>query len=97
MANKCNTCGTTIPDNATICPNCGNAVTPTQSSNAANGAKVDEPSVGLNWLSLFVPIAGLVFYLVFKKDAPIKAKSCGKWALIGLAISVAFEIIFALF
>lgn len=92
MANKCNTCGATIPDNATTCPYCGNAVTPTQSY----GAEVDEPSNGLNWLSLLVPIAGLVFFLVFKKDSPIKAKSCGKWALIGLAIEVGIEILFAL-
>lgn len=97
MANKCNTCGATIPDNATTCPYCGNAVTPTRSSNAAYGAEVDEPSTGLNWLSLLVPIAGFIMYFVFKKDTPIKAKSCGKWALIGLAIEVAFEILLALF
>ena len=68
MANKCNTCGATVPDNATTCPYCGNAVTPTRSSNAAFGAEADEPSTGLNWLSLFVPLAGLIMYFVFKKD-----------------------------
>ena len=96
MANKCNTCGATVPDNATVCPYCGNAVTPTQPSNVMCTAEEDEPSTGLNILSLFVPLAGWIMYFVFKNDTPIKAKSCAKWAWIGFGISVVFGIIEAL-
>ncbi len=96
MANKCNTCGATVPDNATVCPYCGNAVTPTQPSNVMYTAEEDEPSTGLNILSLFVPLAGWIMYFVFKNDTPIKAKSCAKWAWIGFGISVVFGIIEAL-
>ena len=97
MANKCNTCGATVPDNATMCPYCGNAVTPTQPSNAVlSSADEDEPSTGLNWLSLFIPLAGWIMYFVFKEKSPIKAKSCAKWAWIGFAIDVVYGIFNAL-
>ena len=34
MPYKCNKCGATVPENATICAYCGNAVTPTQPTNS---------------------------------------------------------------
>ena len=83
----------------TICPYCGNAVTPTQlraQSNPALQQEEDVPSAGLNLLSLFVPIAGWIMYFVFSDNTPIKAKSCNKWAWIGFGISAFFGIIEAL-
>lgn len=95
MANKCNTCGATVPDTATICPYCGNAVTPTQSTNAVSQEE-DVPSGGLNVLSFFVPVAGWIMYFVFRDETPIKAKSCSKWAWIGFAVTVGLSIFSAL-
>ena len=91
MANKCNSCGATIPDAATVCPYCGNSVTPITASYSSN--EQDEPSTGLNILSLFVPIAGWIMYFVFKDETPVKAKACAKWAWIGFGISVAFSLL----
>lgn len=96
MANKCNTCGATVPDNATVCPYCGNAVTPTQPSNELYTAKEDEPSTGLNILSFFVPVAGWIMYFVFRDETPIKAKACSKWAWIGFGIQFVIGFINAL-
>ena len=96
MANKCNTCGATVPDNATICPYCGNSVTPMQPAHS-NFREEDAPSGGLNVLSFFVPIAGWIMYFVFRDETPIKAKSCNKWAWIGFGISAFFWIIGAFF
>lgn len=95
MANRCNSCGATVPDNATVCPYCGNAVTPTQSSNALyqENRADDQPSTGLNVLSLFIPLVGWILYFVYKNETPVKAGSCAKWAWIGFGISVFFEII----
>lgn len=95
MANKCNTCGATVPDNATVCPYCGNAVTPTQPSNAAYSSEDDKPSAGLNVLSFLVPIAGWIMYFIFKEQTPTKAKACSKWAWIGFGVSLVFSIITA--
>lgn len=95
MANKCNTCGATVPDTATVCPYCGNAVTPLQ-SNSVFQQEEDKPSGGLNALSFFFPLVGWIMYFVFRKETPTKAKSCSKWAWIGFAVSFFFSIILAL-
>lgn len=93
MANKCNTCGATVPDNATVCPYCGNAVTPTQPSNVIYTVEEDEPSTELNILSFLVPVAGWIMYFVFRDETPIKAKACSKWAWIGVAVSIGLSIL----
>lgn len=43
----------------------------------------DKKSVGLNVLSFFFPVIGLIIYLTTKKDKPVRAKSMGKSALGG--------------
>jgi len=48
----------------------------------------DKRNQGLEWLSLFIPPIGLVLYLAYQKDFPIKAAGIGRWSLIGLAIDV---------
>ncbi len=50
--------------------------------------KPDAPSGGLFALSFFFHQIGLALYLVWKDEYPLKAKSCGKGALIGFCISV---------
>lgn len=91
MAYKCNTCGATVPNNATICPYCGNAIAPIASTNNLHQEE-DQPSSGLNILSFIVPIAGWIMYFVFKSKTPKKAKSCAKWAWIGFGVSVILQL-----
>lgn len=43
----------------------------------------DIPSGGLNFLAFLFPIVGLILFLCKKNSSPVKAKSIGKWALIG--------------
>lgn len=43
MARKCNTCGAPVPDNATVCPYCGNSIGSAQ-PNASRGD--EQESVG---------------------------------------------------
>lgn len=50
--------------------------------------KPDAPSGGLFALSFFFHQIGLALYLVWKDEYPLKAKSCGKGALIGFCIAV---------
>lgn len=82
----CKNCGKEIDDRAAICPNCGvstetTAVTPGATHNAA-----DAPSTGFAFLGFFFPLVGLILYLVWKAEYPLKAKSCGKGALIGVIV-----------
>ena len=81
----CRECGTMISEKADICPNCG----ATQ-----HRAKVidDTPSAGLKVLSFFIPLAGLILFVVQSKDTPISAKEYGKWALIGFCTGMQQEV-----
>ena len=44
-------------------------------------------------MSFFFPIVGLIFYCIWKDQFPIRAKSCGKWALISVIVTIALYII----
>lgn len=83
----CSHCGKEILDEAVICPHCGCMVgNPQYTYNQTPEA--DIPSTGLNVLSLFFPLVGLILYIVYADKAPKKAKAIGKFALIGVAIEV---------
>ena len=56
-------------------------------------AQPDAPSTGFGILSFFFPLVGLILYLVWKDDSPLKAKSAGKGALIGLIVSVVMVVL----
>ena len=53
----------------------------------------DKKSVGLNILSFFFPVIGLIIYLTTKKDKPIRAKSMGKCALAGFIVGIVLSIV----
>ena len=50
--------------------------------------KPDAKSAGFAWLSFFFWVVGLVLYLVWKNQYPLKASSCKKGAIIGFIVSV---------
>lgn len=53
----------------------------------------DAPSGGYAVLCFFFPVVGLILYLVWKDQFPMRAKSCGKGALVGVIVYVASIII----
>lgn len=57
----------------------------------------DIPSTGMNVLAFFIPIVGLVLYLVWKDQFPVKAKAVGKWGLIGFIAGFVFSFISMIF
>lgn len=83
----CTHCGGELADEAVICPNCGSAVP------QAETERNDKRSVGLNIVGFLFPLIGLILYLCLKKDTPIRAKSIGKWALIGVILAIAIGVI----
>ena len=86
----CRNCGAQIDDRAEICPKCGVRVNP----QSASPATYDAPNAGFAVLGFFFPLIGLILYLVWKDQYPLKAKSCGKGALIGVIVYVAFVILY---
>lgn len=96
----CSKCGKEIMDEAVICPGCGCA----QENNVQNNVQGNSvPQIkealsdiqneawsnsGWSLLGFFIPIVGLILYLVWKETSPSKAKAAGYGALIGFVISL---------
>lgn len=53
----------------------------------------DVPSGGYNALGFLIPVAGLVLYLVWREQTPLRAKAIGKSALAGAAVYTLLSII----
>ena len=91
----CRRCGTELQDN--VCPACGYPASETPSPSASNpvapATANDKKSVGLNILSFFIPLAGLILYLTQKDEKPIQAKSAGKSALGGFITGFVLTVI----
>ncbi len=88
----CSKCGKELVDEAVICIGCG---CPTEKLNEP--AVKDAPSIGWAFLGFFIPLAGLILYLVGKDTTPMKAKSAGKGALIGFIVSIVLSILYFVF
>ena len=89
----CSHCGKELMDEAVVCTNCGCAVN--GANNMANAtAGEDVPNGGLNVLSFFVPIVGLILYCTMHSKTPRKANQIGLFALIGFLIN--FVLVIAL-
>ncbi len=93
----CRNCGKGLDDNTSYCPECGAYAGqgPEQQPTKQNN-EVDGNNTGFNVLSFFCPLIGLILYLVWEKQLPLRAKGCGKWALIGFIISVILSVISAI-
>jgi hypothetical protein len=57
----------------------------------------DSPSMGMAVLGFFLPIVGLILWLVWKEPKPLKAKSAGKGALISVIVQVVLCILYAVY
>ena len=64
---------------------------PAPTDQQASGA--DAPSAGFAVLGFFVPVVGLILYLMWKRQTPLKARSAGKGALISVIVQVVLYII----
>ncbi len=83
----CKRCGAQINDEAVICPKCGCSTGNTKVS------PDDAPSGGFAFLGFLIPILGLILYLVWKPEYPMRAHSVGKGALIGFITTLALSIL----
>ena len=110
---KCNYCNYTVNEDTVYCPNCGENVhtkkknkikeekeqkeerkkTPNSSTTITSG------SYYIAWgiLGYFIPIVGLILFIIWKDTKPKDSKAAGIGALIRLIIMIiAFIIMFAL-
>lgn len=93
----CKNCGRAVDDNSLYCYNCGVRLDNTSSANISE----DNSSFGFAVLGFFIPIAGLILFLIYEGKKPKRAKSAGKGALIGFitkfVLSIILVIIYVVF
>lgn len=82
---KCSYCNAEIEDSAKYCPFCGNQSGFTTSN--------DEKSTAFAILGFFLPLVGLILFCIWEKTYPLKAKSCGKGALIGVIVHAILSVL----
>ena len=58
---------------------------------------IDTGALGYGLLSILVPIAGLVFYLIWKKERPKTAKVSLICAIVSFVLQIIFILLFILF
>lgn len=87
----CRNCGKEIDDKAVVCPNCG--VAQTIVNNAVPQAQEDSGSIGWGVLGFFIPIVGLILFLVWKDTKPKCAKNAGIGALVGFITGIVLVIL----
>ena len=94
MDKYCSNCGNELPENAYVCLKCGVKVNGIKAINNKIVNKEDKGGFGWGVLGFFIPIAGLVLYLVWKDEKPKCSKSVGIGALISVILGI---LLYALF
>lgn len=90
----CKKCGKEINDNAVICPSCGCATDKYEQKNFKNES--DSSSAGWAVLGFLFPLIGLILYLVWKDELPLRAKSVGKGALVSVIVNVVIGLLWGI-
>lgn len=85
----CSHCGIKNEDDAAICPHCYTKQKPIKQN--------DTGALGYGLLSILVPIAGLVFYLIWKKERPKTAKVSLICTIVSFVLQIIFILLFILF
>lgn len=89
----CSKCGTQLDAGATVCSCCGAAQYIGMPVNNHSPSDANEKVGGWGVLGFFIPLVGLILYLVWRDDKPRRAKSAGRGALIGAIVNTAIIII----
>jgi len=91
MNNFCTNCGNKVEGNAYVCTHCGVKLNNDVQSSVSDSH--DNGGFGWSVLGFFVPLVGLILYLVWKNERPKTAKAAGKGALTYVIVYVIIMII----
>lgn len=85
----CKYCGQAAGENSLFCTHCGANLNADQNQSFSE----DSPSFGFAILGFFIPLVGLILFLIYEGKKPKRAKSAGKGALIGFITNIVLSII----
>lgn len=84
----CKNCGRTVDDTSSYCNNCGARIDNKPNADVSE----DNSNLGFAILGFFIPIVGLIIFLIYEEKKPKRAKSAGKGALIGFITKIVLAI-----
>jgi magnesium-transporting ATPase (P-type) len=94
----CHQCGKEVNSDVKYCPYCGAQLDVHGHANNGDYQPIqpgptyqredDAPNFAFALLSFFVPIVGLVLYIIWNKEYPLKAKSCLKGFIFNIVVYV---------
>ena len=85
----CKICGRPVDDTSSYCNNCGARIDNKPNADVSE----DNSNLGFAILGFFIPIVGLILFLIYEEKKPKRAKSAGKGALIGFITEIVLAII----
>lgn len=89
----CYNCGKEVLDEAVVCVGCGVSLkNKTNTDSETNADNVIYLLIGL-----FVPVVGLILWLIWRDEYPNRAHNCGKGALISVIASAVISSIVLIF
>lgn len=86
----CYNCGKEVLDEAVVCVGCGVSLKNMQNS------QNDQKNLGYAVLSFFIPLVGLILWVVWSDQYPLRSSSCKKGFLFGVLAYVVFIILYML-
>ena len=85
----CKNCGRPVDDTSSYCNNCGARIDNKPNADVSE----DNSNLGFAILGFFIPIVGLILFLIYEEKKPKRAKSAIKGALIGFITEIVLAII----
>lgn len=85
----CKNCGRTVDDTSSYCNNCGARIDNKPNADVSK----DNSNLGFAIFGFFIPIVGLILFLIYEEKKPKRAKSAVKGALIGFITEIVLAII----
>lgn len=85
----CKNCGRIVDDTSSYCNNCGARIVNKPNADVSE----DNSNLGFAILGFFIPIVGLILFLIYEEKKPKRAKSAVKGALIGFITEIVLAII----
>jgi|GEM_PF-2695959 len=86
----CQNCGSKTAERQIVCLNCRAklvSITNTNKNYLSNN-ELDQNNKDLNIISFLLPIIGLVLYIIYHQNYPVKSKGIVKWSFTGLILGV---------
>lgn len=85
----CSHCGNEVSDKADICIKCGCKIEKHEKASSNDG---DSFLFGL--LGFFVPVAGLILFLIWHDEFPKRSKSAGIGALVSVILGIVSSVVY---